>query len=118
MRSSVFTAVLVSAVFSGTAAVAQLGKPTASRPVTANDLVGKKICWNDGAFSKFGADGHFTNQTGRRFAWFVSEPGVVKLGRVYREYAVLPDGRFYQHRFNGGGGSITGHIEYWGTVCN
>lgn len=118
MRFSVFTIALASAAFCATAADAQLGKPTVSRPVTAKDLVGKKICWNAGGVTTFGADGHFTNQTGRRFVWFVSQPGVVKLGRVYREYSILPDGSFYQHRFNGGGGSITGHSEWWGKVCN
>ncbi len=117
MRGFVITA-LMSAALWATGADAQLGKPTVSRPVVEKDLVGKKICWNDGTFSMFGANGRYTNRSGVHRAWFVTEPGVVKIGNGYRQYAILPDGSFYQHRFFGGIGSITGHIEYWGTVCN
>ena len=100
------------------AADAQLGKPTTSRPVTTNDLVGKKICWNDGGFTIFGASGQFTDRSDKHRLWLVTEPGVVKIGNGYTQYGILPDGSFYAHKFNGGHGSITGHREWWGTVCN
>jgi hypothetical protein len=101
-----------------TAADAQLGRPTESRPVTANDLAGKKICWNDGGTGMFAANGQFINKRGRRLAWSVTELGVVKIGNGYRQFEILADGSFYSHTFCGRCGSITGHREYYGTVCN
>jgi hypothetical protein len=118
VRSSLFTAAFVCAASCTTGADAQLGKPTTSRPATASDLVGKKICWNDGGTGLFGGGGQFTNRAGKHRPWLVTEPGVVKIGKRYTQYEILPDGSFYAHRFNGGIGSITGHFEYWGTVCN
>lgn len=106
------------AAFCMTAADAQLGRPTKSRPVTANDLVGKKICWDDGGISMFAADGQFINKRGRRLVWLVTEPGVVKIGNGYRQLEMLPDGSFYRHTFCGRCGSITGHSEHYGTACN
>ena len=118
VRSPYFTAAFACAAFCTTAADAQLGKPTESRPVTENDLVGKKVCWNDGGTGAFGAGGQFTNSAGEHRLWLVTEPGVVKIGNRYTQYEILPDGSFYAHRFNGGHGSITGHRERWGTLCN
>ena len=106
------------AAFCMTAANAQLGRPTKSRPVTANDLVGKKICWDDGGISMFAANGQFINKRGRRLVWLVTEPGVVKIGNGYRQLEMLPDGSFYRHTFCGRCGSITGHSEHYGTACN
>lgn len=117
VRSSLFTVAFACAASCTTAADAQLGKPTTSRPVTANDLVGKKICWNDSGTTMFGAGGQFMNKAGRRRVWLVTEPGVVKIGNGYHQIEILPDGSFYQHKFYGGHGSITGHLEWWGTVC-
>jgi hypothetical protein len=62
-RSPHFIAAFACAAFCTTTADAQLGKPMESRPVTANDLIGKKICWNDGGISMFGAGGQFTTKT-------------------------------------------------------
>jgi hypothetical protein len=117
-RSSFYTTVFTGMAFWATAADAQLGTPTESRPVIEHDLVGKKICWNDGGFTIFGADGQVTDNRGRHNPWLVTEPVVVKIGIKYRQYEILPDGSFYQHRFLGGIGSIRGHIEYWGKVCS
>lgn len=116
--SFLFTTAFAGVAFCATAADAQLGKPLQSRPVTANDLVGKKICWNDGGSGLFGADGQYTNKVGKHSVWLVSEPGVVKIGSRYHQIEVLPDRSFYQHKFLGGVGSITGHLEWWGNVCN
>ncbi len=118
VRSALFTAAFACAAVCATAADAQLGKPTESRPVVENDLVGKKICWTpDGAFTMFGSGGQFTNSAGNHLEWSVTEPGVVKIGDGYHQIQILPDGSFYQHAFAGGAGSITGHSEWWGNVC-
>ena len=85
VRSSLFTVAFACAASCTTAADAQLGKPTTSRPVTANDLVGKKICWNDSGTTMFGAGGQFMNKAGRRRVWLVTEPGVVKIGNGYHQ---------------------------------
>jgi hypothetical protein len=117
-HSFLFTTALAGIAFCATAADAQLGKPLQSRPVTANDLVGKKICWDDSGTSMFGAGGQFTTKDGKHRLWFVTEPGVVKIGNNYRQLEILPDGSFYRHTFCGRCGSITGHSEHYGTVCN
>ena len=94
-----------------------LGWPTDGRPVTEKDLVGKKICWNDGGSGVFAASGQYTDFMGHRRPWLVTEPGVVKIGLKYRQFLVLPDGSFYQHTYVCCS-SIDGHKEYWGKVCN
>ena len=117
-RNSLFATAFACAALCATAADAQLGRPTQSRPVTTNDLVGKKICWSDGGIGMFAANGQFTNKKGKQFPWSVNEPGVVQIGNHYVQYEILPDGSFYYHRFCGRCGSITGHFELWGTVCS
>ncbi len=116
--NSLFAAAFACAAFCVTAADAQLGRPTESRPVTANDIVGKKICWNDGRWILYLANGEFSNNVNPKphSNWSVPEPGVIKVGFQYAQVEVLPDGQFYFHR--SGGLSITGQIEKWGTVCN
>jgi hypothetical protein len=118
VRNSFLTIAGAIAAFCATAANAQLGKPTESRPVIADDIVGKKICWSNGGFTMFGAGGQFTNSAGKHRVWLVTEPGIVKIGNGYHQIQILPDGSFYQHKFLGGIGSITGHLEWWGSVCN
>jgi hypothetical protein len=66
----------------------------------------------------FAANGQFTNTGGRPSPWSVTEPGIVKAGIRYFLLSVLPDGSFYLHEFYSRIGSITGHIEHWGTVCH
>ena len=117
-RSAHFIAAFACAAYYATIADAQLGKPMESRPVTANDLAGKKICWDDGGSSMFGASGQFTTKDGKHRVWLVTEPGVVKIGNNYRQLEILSDGSFYRHTFCGRCGSITGHSEHYGAVCN
>jgi hypothetical protein len=94
-----------------------LGWPTNGRPVTEKDLAGKKICWDDGKWAVFGADGRFSNERTDHGHWLVSEPGTVKFRHDrYIQYLILPDGTFYKHWF-AGHKSITGHKEHWGKVC-
>ncbi len=86
--------------------------------MTAGDIVGKKICWNDGRWILYLANGTYSNYVNPKphSNWSVPEPGVIKTWANYAQVEVLPNGQFYFHR--SGGLSITGHIERWGTVCN
>lgn len=88
-RSAHFIAAFACAAFYTTIADAQLGKPTEGRPVTANDLVGKKICWDDGGSSMFGASGQFTTKDGKHRVWLVTEPGVVKIWKQLSSIGVI-----------------------------
>ncbi len=117
-RSSFFGLAFAGVAFCATTAAAQLGKPIEGRPVSGSDIAGKKICWDDGGFTMFEPNGQFTNNRGQHSQWLVTEPGVVKIGVSYRQYEILPDGGFYMHRFLARVGSITGHVEHWGKVCN
>jgi hypothetical protein len=116
--------VFACATFCATVADAQsgwpgpaMGWPTDGRPATEEDLVGKKICWDNGESFMFAANGQFTNERGRHTTWLVAEPGVVKIGNRYPQVLILPDGSFYFHRV-ANAQSITGHVEHWGKVCN
>ena len=109
-----------SVVFCTLAAHAQTGLPPQGQPVTAKDIVGKKICWNDGHWSFYGADGGFSNDRNptRRTKWWLTEAGLIKSGSSYRQVVILPNGQFFSNFFCGGCGSITGQGAQWGTVCN
>jgi hypothetical protein len=119
---------MVWAALCAAAANAQLGKPLDGRPVTASDLSGKKICWDSGAWDFFIPNGELSNNhdSEPHGQWSIPEQGLVKTCPKaacdpiyhYWQAQVLSDGRIYSHRFNGGHGSITGHSEHWGTVCN
>lgn len=95
---------------------AQLGHLLNGRPITASDLSGKKICWDNGVWNVFAANGQFSNN--RNPKPHGPEPGLVKTVNTYWQAEVLPDGQIYYHRFCGRCGSITGHSEHWGRVCN
>jgi hypothetical protein len=93
------------------------GWPTDGRFVSEKDLAGKKICWDNGTWGLFAANGQFTNERDAHTTWLVSEPGTVKTGRRYTQYLILPDGSFYEHWYVGHN-SIMGHREHWGKVCS
>ena len=89
------------------------------RPVTYNDLVGKKICWSPGnrGWVFFGADGYASDERGDHNPWVIVEPGVIRFGRKnYRQYRVLPNGQFHQYKYC----LLCGDhdIDIWGTQCN
>ena len=71
-----------------------MGWPTDGRPVAEKDLIGKKICWSDGKSDSFSADAYAAK-------WWVTEPGVIKIGEHYRQLLVLPAGGFYEHWYSG-----------------
>jgi hypothetical protein len=86
------------------------------RPVTAQDISGKTICWEDGRRNTFAVDGRYTSTAGRHSKWSVIEPGVVKAGHLEHQIEVLPDGQLHSHRFRGR--STRGiYVDHWGKAC-
>jgi hypothetical protein len=110
VRSLICVAVAIATMRS---AEALLGE---GRPVTAKDISGKRICWNDGSWTQYAADGQFTNHRGAHRTWSVPDPGVIHVGAGYREVEVLPDGRFHMYWFNLL--ATERDQDRWGTVCN
>ena len=92
------------------------------RPVTAADLSGKTLCWNDGVVTTYYPDGRLSDNRGLHTIWSVPEPGLVKYRYGISNMVVLPDGRFKTRRWQGAfGGSQTNndrYIYHWATVCN
>jgi hypothetical protein len=87
------------------------------RPVTAEDIVGRKICWDNGRWGLYAANGEFSNDRhGGQHKWSVPEPGVIKTGNYYRQAEILPDGQFHSHAFKGRSSRDT-NIDHWGKVC-
>jgi hypothetical protein len=68
------------------------------RPVSANDISGKKFCSNTGHWVQFGADGRASTDLGHHPIWSVPQTGVVKTGYGERQIEVLLDGQLYQRR--------------------
>jgi hypothetical protein len=86
------------------------------RPIAAKDLAGKKFCWDQGGWTIYAADGHYTNSKGDHIHWSVPEPGVVEIGYGRRQFEVLTDGRIHNYRFCG---ACQYHDkDSWGTLCN
>jgi hypothetical protein len=86
------------------------------RPIAAKDLAGKKFCWDQGGWTIYAADGHYTNSKGDHTHWSVPEPGVVEIGYGRRQFEVLTDGRIHNYRFCG---ACQYHDkDSWGTLCN
>ena len=101
------------------AAVAILGgnetRAVEGKPITANDISGKKICWNDGSWTQYAAGGQLSDEKGGHSKWSVSEPGVIRQGYKDRQVELMPDGQFHMHILIG---RLGRNVEYWGTVCN
>jgi hypothetical protein len=92
------------------------------RPVTEQDVSGKKICWDGGNVLTLASDHHFSNTNGHSGEWSFVSPGVVKIGNLYRQMAILADGRVQVHSFVGRttGKTKTGgnNINFWGKFCD
>jgi hypothetical protein len=107
--------------FCAAGALAQSLLPPQGRPVTARDIIGKTICWENGHWGLYAADGGFSNNRHgpRRHKWSAPEPGVIQTGDHDRQAVVLPDGGFvsfvfkYRARKKPGGPMV----EHWGKVC-
>jgi hypothetical protein len=107
--------------FCGTAALAQSLLPPQGRPVTAKDIVGKKICWDNGRWGLYAANGEFSNDRhgGQHHKWSVPEPGVIQTGDYYRQVVVLPDGSFvsYSFKYRAKKRPSGPMVDHSGTVC-
>jgi hypothetical protein len=115
-RSAIFS--LGFLLFCGSEAPAQWVLPPEGRPVTASDISGKKICWDNGRWGYYAAGGEFSNDRGNHHRqWSVPEPGVIKTGVGYRQTEILPDGQFRSHSFAGRRGGKDKNIDHWGKVC-
>jgi hypothetical protein len=66
-------------------------------PVTAADLAGKRICWNTGSASNYGAGGHYSSDFSGQGTWAIA-PGGVHIHTASYDYRAimqkLPDGSF------------------------
>jgi hypothetical protein len=101
-------------------ALAQWVLPPEGRPVTANDISGKKICWDNGRWGLYALNGEFSNNRHGSIGhkWSVPEPGVIKTGEYYRQTEILPDGQFHSHSFKLTRGKGDKNIDHWGKVCD
>ncbi len=87
--------------------------PAPASPVTAADLSGKKICWNNGSASVYGRGGKYSNNLSGEGTWSVTGAGVhVHTDRYDYMAAVqkLPDGSFQAVIIGAG-------IKSTGTYC-
>jgi len=90
-----------------------LASPASASPVTAADLSGKKICWNNGSASVYGHGGKYSNNLSGEGAWSVTAAGVhVHTDRYDYVAAIqkLPDGTFHAVIVGAG-------IKSTGTYC-
>jgi hypothetical protein len=96
------------------------------RPVTANDVAGKKFCWNNGHWARFMADGSFMNDRREYFSkhpgrWQVNA-GVIRTGDSERQAEMLPNGQLHEYWYaltHGKEQATHSHDrDLWGTVCN
>ena len=87
--------------------------PAPASVVTAADLSGKKICWNNGSASVYGRGGKYSNNLSGEGTWSVTGAGVhVHTDRYDYVAAVqkLPDGSFQAVIIGAG-------IKSTGTYC-
>jgi hypothetical protein len=71
------------------------GAPAAA--VSATDLSGKKICWDNGSASSYGSGGHYSNNVSGEGTWAMTAGGVAIHTERYDYVAVmqkLPNGSF------------------------
>ncbi len=66
--------------------------------VTAADLSGKKICWDNASASSYDSDGHYSNNVSGEGTWAVTAGGISIHTQRYDYVAVmqkLPNGTFH-----------------------
>jgi hypothetical protein len=103
----------------------------AGKPVTAADLSGKTVCWDDGWRITYAADGGYLSARGDapvvrgHTRWSISSLGTLKLDRgekqQYLQLVVLPDGRLERDWFVGKPHhhtGVPGMQQTWGTICH
>jgi hypothetical protein len=71
------------------------------KPITFQDLAGKKILLAHRISVIYGANGLETNNKDNRHApWSVTQPGVLKyFGNKYTQVELLPDGRLHFYKY-------------------
>ena len=112
-RRNILLSLLFSCVLCGPlGAHAEMGQ---GRPITARDLVGKKICYSDGIWEIYLPGGKSISSFGHR-QWSVPRPGLIHHKYSYMEMEVLPDGRV--HGFRKCASCSFGDVDVWGTQCN
>jgi hypothetical protein len=89
------------------------------KPITAQDLAGKKFCWPTGYSVVYEPSGVETNNHNNHHPhWSVPEPGVLKYwGGKYTQVELLEDGRlhFYKYCLT----CVQNHdSDSWATPCN
>jgi hypothetical protein len=87
--------------------------PASASVVTAADLSGKKICWNNGSASVYGRGGKYSNNLSGEGTWLVTGAGVHVHTDRYDYVATiqkLPDGSFQAVIIGAG-------IKSTGTYC-
>ena len=133
-HASVALAALLAMVFTASGALARHRDLTTmspfeeeGRPVTAKDVAGKKVCWNNGHWAYFMADGSFTSDRREYFQkrpghWQALQPGVIRIGHSERQAEVLPNGQLHEYWYALAHGKEKGTNSHdrdlWGTVCN
>lgn len=116
-----FTLPFVCACLYATGAIAQSLLPPQGRPVTAKDISGKKICWDNGHWGLYAANGDFSNNRHgpQGHKWSVPEPGVIQTSDHYRQVVVLPNGGFesYSFKYRARKKPSGPMVEHSGTAC-
>ena len=80
--------------------------PASASPVTARDLVGKKICWPNGNISTFGAGGKYSSPMVGEGSWSIYPGGVTLQTAKFSGVLDIdkqPDGTFNSSREGGVG---------------
>jgi hypothetical protein len=99
----------------GASAITDFGH---GKPITFQDLAGKKFCWSTGYSVVYGANGLETNNKNDHHpAWSVPEPGALKYwGNHFTQVEVLPDGRLHFYKYC----LVCSEHDHdnWATPCN
>jgi hypothetical protein len=80
--------------------------PASASPVTAKDLVGRKICWTNGNVSTFGAGGKYSSPVVGEGFWSIGTGGVGLQRARFNGLLDIdkqPDGTFQSQREGGAG---------------
>jgi hypothetical protein len=78
--------------------------PASASPVSAKDLVGKKICWPNGNVSTFGAGGKYSSPMVGEGTWSMYPGGVTLQTAKFNGVLDIdkqPDGTFMSNREGG-----------------
>jgi hypothetical protein len=98
----------------------------AGPPVTAQDLSGKKFCWDNGLGVRYEANGQYLDSRGHHGTWAILDRGIVKWrdeikpGEYrtprYGQWELMSDGRLHSYKYC----LLCGYhdIDHWAAPCN